>query len=160
MRSLWLDWPNSRGIIENARHGEVSKLTKTSFGGSVSWPSPSIAIRRIRNIEFPVKDPYAERMRAALRQIASPGYPQGMILWLETAHPGLYAELMTHIPDEISRIWNERAALESFESILARLISLHRQCCDVYLAARNESRDVPKTSQFNFGTLSADGDTK
>jgi hypothetical protein len=160
MRSLWLDWPNSRAIIENARQGEVSKPTKLGFGSSVSWPSPSIAIKRIRNIEFPVRDPYAERMSAALRQIAGPGYPQGMILWLETAYPDLYAELMAHIPDEISRIWNERAPLESFESILARLISLHRQCCDVYLAARNEPSDVPKTSQFNFGALSADGDAK
>lgn len=159
MRSPWLDWPGSRKIIEKARREEATKPTKPGFGSFVSPPLQSSFITRARNTELPVNDPYAERMRVALRQIAVPSYPQGMILWLENAHPDLYTELVAHIPDEISRIWNERAPLESFEVMLARLISLHRQCCDLYLAARNESRDVPKTSQLDeFGTLSPDGD--
>src|SRR5271170_5980760 len=108
MRSLWLDWPNSRQIIENARDDEVSKPTKPGFGGFVSSPASSFCITRAGERGLPVNDPYAERMGAALRQMAVRSYREGMILWLEAARPQLYAELIAYIPDEISRLWNER----------------------------------------------------
>jgi len=101
--------------------------------------------------ELPVGDPYAERMHAALVDINLPDYPAGMIRWLESVHQHLYAELTSHLPDEIHRLWTERAPLEQFEAVLARLTSLHRECCDLCRAAQMESRSVPKTSQLNFG---------
>ena len=79
-------------------------------------------------------DPYARRMRAALRQINLPDYPAGMVPWLDTARPDLYQELTVHLPDEIQRLWSGRGPLEQFESVLARLISLHRRCCEMHRA--------------------------
>jgi hypothetical protein len=78
-------------------------------------------------------------MYAAMRQVNPPDYPAGMLLWLDTAHPGLYTELTSSLPDEIQRLWCEHLPLEQFETALARLISLHRHCCDIYRAALAES---------------------
>lgn len=96
--------------------------------------------------KLPISDPYAERMRAALRDINPPDYPAEMIPWLGTAHPNFYAELTSRLPDEIHRVWNEHAPLEEFEIVLARLVSLHRQCCDLYRAAQTNRGMFPKTS--------------
>lgn len=89
--------------------------------------------------ELPVEDPYAERMRVALRQVNPPDHRAGMVPWLGTARPDLYAELTSNLPDQIQRLWSERVPLEQFEPVLARLVSLHRQCCDLYRAALAES---------------------
>jgi hypothetical protein len=87
--------------------------------------------------QLPISDPYAERMQAALRSINTPDYPAGMLPWLSTARPPFYAELTSHLPDEIDRVWSERAPLERFEAVLARLVSLHRRCCELYRAERS-----------------------
>lgn len=79
-------------------------------------------------------DPYAERMQASWRRVCQPEYPAGMILWLGEAHPRLYSELTERLPDEIQRLWSERSSVELFESVLRRLVSLHRQCCELYRA--------------------------
>jgi hypothetical protein len=102
--------------------------------------------------ELPTADPYAERMQAALRQVAMPSYRQGMILWLETGDPQAYAELTSQIPDEIDRLWKERAPLEQFEAVLSRFISLHLRCRNAYVRAWRCSKSVPKTSQLDCGT--------
>jgi hypothetical protein len=107
--------------------------------------------------ELPITDPYAERMQAVLRKIAVPSYPPGMILWLETADPQAYAELTSQIPDEIDRMWKERAPLEQFEAVLSRLVSVHWQCREACVRARTRSKRVPKTSQLGFGTSVGDG---
>lgn len=93
---------------------------------------------------LPVRDAYAERMRAALEQINAFNYPPGMILWLDRAHPNLYVELTSIVPDEIHRLWTERAPLGEFELILARLVSLHNQCCDLCRVAQNKTREFPE----------------
>jgi hypothetical protein len=108
--------------------------------------------------ELPVADPYAERMRAALQKINQPNYPAGMIRWLDIAHPVAYAELTSHLPDEIHRLWTERAPLEQFEAVLSRLDSLHEECCSLCRAAQKDSTSVPKTSEMNSGTSSSIGD--
>lgn len=86
--------------------------------------------------QLPISDPYAERMQAALRSINTPDYPAGMLPWLSAAQPRFYAELTSHLPDEIDRVWSERAPLERFEAALARLVSLHQGCCELYRAER------------------------
>jgi len=82
--------------------------------------------------ELPVADPYAERMRLALDQMTLPSYPTGMIPWLDTARPDLYVELTSRIPDEISRLWNNRVPLEDFEAVVDQLVSTHREGCRLY----------------------------
>ena len=77
---------------------------------------------------------YASRAQAALAQINRPDYSGAMILWLGTARPELYAELTSNLLDEIQRLWSQRVPLDQFEAVLARLVSLHRQCCDFYRA--------------------------
>jgi len=59
-----------------------------------------------------------------------------MILWLDSAHPDLYNELTSHLPDEIHKLWSERAPLEQFEAVLARLVSLHRRGRELYRRRR------------------------
>jgi hypothetical protein len=97
-------------------------------------------------------------MRAALLDINLPEYPAGMIRWLERVHEDLYAELTSHLPDEIHRLWADRAPLEQFEAVLARLISLHRECCNLCRAAQKGPTSVPKTSSFDFGAPKSIGE--
>jgi hypothetical protein len=155
MRSPWLDWPNSSQIIRQITDSEGTKLTKPAFGSFGTSAPVSFPI--ISGQELPITDPYAERMQAALRQIAVPSYPQGMILWLETGDPQAYAELTSDIPDEIARLWKERAPLQKFEAVLSRFVSLHWRCREAYVGARTGSKRVLKTSPFDFGTSTGDG---
>lgn len=141
MRSKWLDWPLPPKIVEKRVGFEPSKPTKpgsVGFVGALPGVYP-VTAKHSLGYKFPLSDPYAERMRAALRQVNLPDYPAGMVPWLGTARPDLYAELTSHLPDEMQRIWSERAPLEQFEAVLALLVSLHRQCCDLYRAALLES---------------------
>src|SRR5215475_8613661 len=133
--------------METSCQNEATKLTKPGFDGFVSD----------RSAELPVADPYAEGMRWALRKINQPNYRAGMIRWLDTAYPVLYAELTSRLPDEIHRLWTERAPLEHFEVVLTRLVSLHEECCNLYRAVLKGSASVPKTSQSNFGAPSSIG---
>ncbi|HEV2521805.1 MAG TPA: hypothetical protein VGT24_05435 [Candidatus Acidoferrales bacterium] len=73
-------------------------------------------------------------MKATLRQINAPDYSAGMIAWLGTAWPNLYMELTSYLPDEIRDLWADRTPLEQFESVLARLVTLHRRCRELYRA--------------------------
>jgi hypothetical protein len=141
MRSKWLDWPLTPKIIEQEVGFEPSKPTKpgsVGFVGALPGAFP-ITGKHGSGYKLPLSDPYAERMRVALREVNPPDYPAGMIPWLGTARPDLYAELTSSLPDEIQRLWSERAPLEQFEVVLARLVSFHRQCCDLYRAALTES---------------------
>lgn len=75
---------------------------------------------------------YSARMQAALAAISRPDYPAGMIPWLGEAHPDLYDELTVRLPDLIHRFWEARAPLAEFDAILARLVEVHRQACELY----------------------------
>lgn len=136
MRSKWLDWPRVPEIIEKGTGSEPTKPSKPSSVGFVGASSllSSITCAPCSETKLPVTDPYADRMRAALRQINVPDYPAGMVPWLGTVRPDLYAELTSHLPDEIHRLWRDRAPLEQFEFVLARLVSSHRRCCELYRA--------------------------
>lgn len=90
-------------------------------------------------------DPYAFRMDATLRKIAQPTYPEGMILWLETAHPNLYEELTSRLPDEISRLWNSHVPLEEFETVLDRLVSTHQEGCRLYREQKSRNKAEPSS---------------
>jgi hypothetical protein len=93
-------------------------------------------------------DPYAQRMEAALRKIAVPNYPPGMILWLETADPQTYSELTSQIPDEIDRLWNERATLEQFDVVLTEFLNTHRRACELFCAhLKNEEAENTKATE-------------
>jgi len=132
MRSKWLDWPHSPRILDDVPSAEpASPFSITKADG---WPS-----------KLPVSDPYAERMRQALRHFNSPDYPAGMIQWLGTARPDLYARLTSNLPDEIQRLWSERAPLEHFERVPARLVSLHRECRDLYRAVQAKELRGPRS---------------
>jgi hypothetical protein len=161
VRSRWLDWPNRAQEIEKNFQNSATKPTKPGFDSFVSVGSAAKTVPETgrkrdaypseRRGELPVADPYAVRMRTALLDINQPDYPAGMIRWLESVHPDLYAELTSHLPDEIHRLWTERAPLERFETVLTRLTSLHRECCNLCRAAQKGPTSVPKTSQFDFG---------
>lgn len=145
MRSRWLDWPHSSRIIDEMPSAEPTKPAKRGFVGFAGTSARSFSITQADCLacKLPVSDPYAERMRAALRLINLPGYPVGIVRWLNTARPDIYEEVTSHLPDEIQRLWSERAPLSQFEAVLARLVSLHRHCCDLYRAAQaKESREL------------------
>jgi hypothetical protein len=85
-----------------------------------------------RESELPLGDPYAELLNAALCRINAPDYALGMVAWIATVRPDLYAQLTSQIPEEIHRLWSERGPLARFEDALARMVSLHRLCCELY----------------------------
>jgi hypothetical protein len=87
----------------------------------------------------PNPDRYAALMQAALATINRAGCPEGMVVWLDRAHPRLYLELTSRITDEIDRLWNEFAPLDQFQAALDRLVGLHRECCRLY---REEQADI------------------
>jgi hypothetical protein len=93
-------------------------------------------------------DPYAVRMQAALSRINRTDYPAGMVVWLEQAAPDLYAELMSRIPDEIDKLWNNGAPLEEFETVLDRLIRIHQEGCRLY---REEMARNKNSASFDLG---------
>jgi hypothetical protein len=116
-------------IMDTDLEPEPTKPTEVGIGGSECANSTTLFIPPEERLTL---DPYADRMDAMLRQIALPTYPEGMILWLETAHPDLYEELTSRLPDEISRLWNTGAPLEEFEGVLGRLVGTHREGCRLY----------------------------
>jgi hypothetical protein len=79
-----------------------------------------------------VVDPYQERARASLARICRSDYPAGLIPWLGEKHPPLYEELTARLPDEIHRLWVERASLEQFDRILGLWLEAHRTACELY----------------------------
>src|SRR5713101_2707412 len=101
MHSKWLDWPRVPEIMEIGTGSEPAKPTKPSSVGFVSASPMASSITHPPRSEtkLPVSDPYADRMRAALHQINVPDYPAGMVPWLGTTRPDLYAELTSHLPD-------------------------------------------------------------
>jgi hypothetical protein len=137
MRSKWLDWPLPPKVTEIPLGNKATKPTKPSSVGFVGAVPPRFckADTSCAEAKLPVSDPYALRMKAALNQINAPDYPVGMMAWLGCALPELYVELTVHLPDEIQRLWSDRASLIEFEFFLARLVSLHRQCCELFVAS-------------------------
>jgi hypothetical protein len=118
--------------IPNEIHGG-SPMSGMAVTAVTSKPAMRVA-EPCSTDQLPVSDPYAERVRETLRQINAPDYPAGMVPWLDTVRTDLYAELTSHLPDEIRDLWTERAPLEQFEAVLARLVVMHRHCCELYRA--------------------------
>lgn len=79
-------------------------------------------------------DPYAERMRAALREINWQDYPAGMIPRPGEEAASLYAMLTEDLPNEIHQLWEAHAPLQQFEETLARLVSEHHRAVALYRA--------------------------
>jgi hypothetical protein len=109
-----------------------TKLGSVGFEGGPPVPSP-IAGEHHRESLLSTSNPYAERMRTVFDQIEAPDYPAGMVSWLGMERPDLYSELTVQLPGTIHRLWSERAPLDQFEAMLARLANLHRHCCELYL---------------------------
>jgi hypothetical protein len=91
-----------------------------------------------------VIDPYQEHARASLARICRPDYPAGLIPWLGEKHPPLYEELTARLPDEIHRLWVERASLEQFDRILGLWLEAHRTACELYCRSHIDSREGEK----------------
>ena len=128
-------------VIQNEIHGgsPMSGMAVTAVTAVTAKPALRVA-EPYSTDQHPVSDPYADRVREGLRQINAPDYPAGMVPWLDTVRPELYTELTARLPDEIQRLWSERGPLEQFESVLARLVTLHRRCCELYRAAKAKPR--------------------
>jgi hypothetical protein len=80
-------------------------------------------------------NPYQERARAALARIRRPDYPVDLIPWLGEKHPALYGELTANLPDEIHRLWTDRAPLPEFQRILDLWLTAHETACEMYRSA-------------------------
>lgn len=109
---------------------------------STVLPASPVYIKERPPRDFPAAfDSYAERLQVALKQLNRPGYPVGMILWLATEQPRLYAELTERLPAEIHRLWSEHAPLEQFENALNRLLETHREACALCQAHISKVRE-------------------
>jgi hypothetical protein len=85
-----------------------------------------------------VADPYQDLARAALERICLPDYPAGLIPWLGEHHPPLYDQLTACLPDEIHRLWAERAPMEEFERLLDLWLVAHQTSCELYRSAHTQ----------------------
>jgi hypothetical protein len=87
-------------------------------------------------------DLYGARVRAALSKFNSPDYPAGMVAWLDGAHPELHEKLISLIPNEVERLWNESAPLGQFQAALDRWVAIHREGCRLYRVALDAQNGV------------------
>jgi hypothetical protein len=83
-----------------------------------------------------IGDPYQELARAYLSKICRDDYPAGMIPWLGNSHAALYHDLTSALPDEIHKLWAEKAPITEFDRILNIWLEAHRTACDLYRKAR------------------------
>lgn len=90
--------------------------------------------RTDRNSE--VRDHYGRRAHAALDVICAIKSPEGLIVWLDEHSPRLYDRLTRDLPDEISRAWNARIPLETFDALCSRLVNTFRFAAELYLNSR------------------------
>jgi hypothetical protein len=163
VKSKWLEWTPGSQIIEKTANPEPTKPTKPSFVGFVGTvpahfsitpdsESPFGQAREGFQSELRVatnkgrlpSDPYSRRFSTAMREVARPDYPVGMILWLGEANPALYADLTVRFPDELQRLWSEHAPLMDFDRILRLWVEAHRTACRLFKAAgaNNKARQV------------------
>jgi hypothetical protein len=153
VKSKWLDWTPSSKIMEQTAKPEPTKPTKPGFVGFVGSAAADLCITRdskspsnrapesyqseprvANQGSFP-GDPYAERLGAAMREVARPDYPAGMIPWLGEAHPVLYAELTEGLPNAMQRLWSAHAPLEDFDRIIGLWLEAHQTACGLFKAA-------------------------
>jgi hypothetical protein len=156
VKSKWLEWKASTGILDEIANSEPSKPTQPSsvgFEGSthevLAITSELTKLETTGNsapVESMPSDPYSKRLQAALRGICRPDYPSGMILWLRDAFPLLYVELIDGLPDEMDRLWSRHAPLNEFDRILDVWVEAHRTAFEMYKTsqARNSAQPGPE----------------
>jgi hypothetical protein len=88
-------------------------------------------------ITAPGDDDYSKLAHGALARICGPGYPAGMLSWLESSHPELYQRIAVLFPQLISELWTQRASLGTFSRTLDDWVDLHRRASDLCIAARD-----------------------
>jgi len=76
---------------------------------------------------------YQDLARAALSKVSDQRI--GLIPWLRENHGTLYEELVLRLPDEIHRLWEEKAPLADFQRILDLWLVAHRTGCEMYQSA-------------------------
>lgn len=103
----------------------------------------ALPYERNEKSEIRVVDPYQKRAWAVLAKIR-PDCPIGMIPWLGERHPTLYDELTARLPDEIHRLWAEKAPLEEFERILSIWLEAHRTACELYEKAHSAGQPAER----------------
>jgi hypothetical protein len=80
---------------------------------------------------FPT-DPYAQRLRTAMRELVHREYAAGMIIWLRQACPALYLELTEGLPNKMQSIWEAQAPVEEFQNVVNIWLKAHRTSCEIY----------------------------
>ena len=75
---------------------------------------------------------YGRRAHAALDTICAIQSPEGLVVWLNEHSPSLYHGLTRDLPDEISRAWNARIPLETFDTLCSRLVDTFRFAAELY----------------------------
>jgi len=78
---------------------------------------------------------YRERAERLLRELCR-DYEPGVITWLEANAPLIYEALTATLPNRISELWNQHAALKIFDAALAELLETHRRAVAMCRAAR------------------------
>jgi hypothetical protein len=144
-------------LIQESAHNEPTKPTEPDFldlgmndrkdpatiPGSEPHPCQVREDRdakpRENNRESLPTDAYAERLRAAMLEVAQRN-SLGMIIWLREACSTLYAELLERLPDEIQRAWESRAPIEEFQDVVNIWLKAYRTGCEMYEQYQN-----PKT---------------
>jgi|SRR2546422_953976 len=101
-------------------------------------------------------DSYVWGLRNALRALCRrPGYPVGMLAWLQGSYPWLYIELTERIPREIHELATSRAPLETFDELLCRWLDYHEEGCQLYAVWQRSIRPHWRKSMKKVGNGSS-----
>lgn len=91
-----------------------------------------VLLEALRN--RPQPDPYQAAVKAALDRMLEYPFPKNALLWASVWRPKDYDDVMKNLPDRIHDMWTAGAPMVAFQSVLDRLVRLHRNICESFLA--------------------------
>jgi hypothetical protein len=136
--------PGERQGIDSSSPSSGSPVRHPPKGGGEPSEPPRKSLGDQKKLcwEERESDPYWMAAHEALTLIdeAAP-WPGDLSAWLALHYPDVHRILFTTLPEEIDRIWNERAGIEPFTAALGRWVQTHHDA----LALRRKWEQLPRT---------------
>jgi hypothetical protein len=82
----------------------------------------------------PQPDPYQAAVKAALDRMLEYRFPKDALLWASVWRPKDYDDVKGNLLGRIHEMWTARSPMVAFQSVLDRLVRLHRNICESFLA--------------------------
>ncbi len=135
---IWFPEPRQREAMAGkvaflrTHRDEVAELLKVRNGNDSARPPYFWGTNR----DGLKQDYYGWRAHVAVDAICRITAPEGLIAWLDENSPFLYRRLTHHLPNGISRAWNDRVPFEDFDKLCFDLVDTYRRGMELLLASR------------------------